>query len=174
MAKIISFSNQHSKIENVEYYYFHSSKSLDLYFNKNNTYFTGYSSSELKDELKENIEILDRMCSLEMLAMLEARFRMDYIYRCVHKKKDKLSLVLRTIYQEKQKKASLPDEILFSWKAVYPEHKKEIDRFKNALNYRHWLAHGRYWEPRLAQEYDYLSISLLSSEIIRKISFFET
>ena len=27
-----------------------------------------------------------------------------------------------------------------------------------AFKYRHWLAHGRYWEPKLGRIYDYYSL----------------
>ena len=52
--------------------------------------FFGYSTGLLQVELKEKKAILDRMCSLELLAALEARFRIDYLVRCQKKHKDSL------------------------------------------------------------------------------------
>lgn len=176
MAKKITFSNTHSTIEDIEAFYFHSEKSSSLHFIETNDFFIGYSKFELENELREYKNSFDRMCSLEVLAMLEARFKIDYLLRCQNKRKDILSKKFRLIHKEKENRASLTDDILLSWKIIYPQYKKELDKFQKALDYRNWLAHGRYWQPRHAphiSQYDYLSISLLGSEILKKMDLIE-
>lgn len=87
MAKKVRFSQQHSNIEDIEKFYFYSEQSLIPYFNEKNSYFVGFSISELDKELKDHRLALDRMSALEILALLEARFRIDYLIRCQERKK---------------------------------------------------------------------------------------
>jgi len=124
---------------------------------------------QLNAELKSRKEHLDRMCVLEILATLEAKFRIDYLMRCQKKKRDKLSKAFREIYKKKKNKASLNDDIIRTWKNEFPLHKTRLDKLSKALDYRNWLAHGRYWLPKKSPhiaEYDYLSIYSLAVDII--------
>ncbi|MBO9483108.1 hypothetical protein [Salinisphaera sp. G21_0] len=130
----------------------------------------------LEDELKEKKAMLDRMCSLELLATLEARFRIDYLVRCQNKHKDSLSRKFREIHQQKTNRVSLSDDILVGWRVSNPEHKTRLDHFQKALDYRNWLAHGRYWQPNRSphiHKYDYLGIYLLSADILENIGLVE-
>jgi len=168
---MIKFSNQHSTIEEIEQFYFHSLTSLNYYFDEKSGYFIGYSRTELHQERKDHLRCLERMISLEFLTLLEASFKIDYLIRRQKKLKDELSKSLRKIYNQKGTKASLVDDILKAWKASYPANKPLIDKFQKALDYRNWLAHGRYWEPKIhphLSEYDYLSVQLLASTILRE------
>ncbi|MNV02604.1 hypothetical protein D3C71_928430 [compost metagenome] len=176
MANKVRFSQQHSKIEDIEKFYFYSEQSLIPYFSEKNSYFTGFSISELDEELKQHKLVLDRMNALEILALLEARFRIDYLIRCQERKKDDFSRALREVYKQRENKASLTDDILKLWKEFYPQHKTIFDSFQKALDYRNWLAHGRYWEPKKSphiSKYDYLTISLIASEIMKNLILFE-
>src|SRR5699024_1674162 len=116
MVKKVRFSEQHSTIEEIEKFYFYSEQSLIPYFSERNSYFTGFSILELNNELREHKLALDRMSALEILAFLEARFRIDYLIRCQERKKDILSRAFREVYKSKENKASLTDDILKVWK----------------------------------------------------------
>ena len=83
---------------------------------------------------------------------------MDYLTRCNQKKKDALSRKMRRMYQIRGSRVSLEDDILRLWKEAYPEYKSFISEVITAFKYRHWLAHGRYWEPKLGRIYDYYSL----------------
>jgi hypothetical protein len=52
------------------------------------------------------------------------------------------------------------------WKQEFPTQKLLLGELKGALNYRHWLAHGRYWEPKLGRKYDYESLYLLVQTVL--------
>lgn len=39
-----------------------------------------------------------------------------------------------------------------------------LGELAGAFRYRHWLAHGRYWQPKLGRKYDYLSVFGLAYE----------
>ena len=174
----VAFSFDHSSINEIEAFYKDSEFALEHLYLKAcpADRFFGYSTGLLQAELKEKKAILDRMCSLELLAALEARFRIDYLVRCQKKQKDSLSRNFREIHQQKANRVSLPDDILAEWKASFPEHKTRLDHFQKALDYRNWLAHGRYWQPNRSphiHKYDYLSIYLLSADILANMGLVE-
>jgi len=120
--------------------------------------FIGYSEEEVSIEFRSRIEELERTSSLTLLSSLEAKLRIDYLKRCYKKEKDNLSKEFRAIYKEKSHRASLEEDILETWKKHHPEHKLLLSELLGALKYRHWLAHGRYWEPKLGRKYDYAYI----------------
>lgn len=127
--KKTSLSNEHSKIEQVQEYYSDSEDSLNSYYSHMVSEgfapakFTGYSLGEIKKELKVRKDTLDRMCSLELLASVEARLRIDYLVRGQGKLKDDFSKKIRVIYDAKKNRASLVDDILYTWKIENPSHK---------------------------------------------------
>lgn len=181
--KKITFSNEHSKIDQIEEYYSDSEESLNAYYCSNSLLgvmparFVGYSRDEIDRELRGRKDTLDRMCSLELLAAIEARLRIDYIVRGQDKLKDEFSRKIREIYREKENRASLTDDILFTWKKEQPKHKARLDDLGKALDYRNWLAHGRYWQPKKSphiNKYDYLSIYALASDILGNMDLVES
>lgn len=173
MSKV-AFSREHSSIEDVDQYYADSNAALDALYCQDSSNiinlgrFVGYKPDELDDELRLRKDTLDRMCTFETLAAIEARLQIDYLIRCQRKKKDSLSKEFRIIYGRKRHKVSLTDDILFTWKRKFPEHKTRLDKLGKFLDLRNWLAHGRYWEPKKTPhiaEYDYLSANLLAMDI---------
>jgi len=180
--KKVSLSNHHSTLEDIEEYYVDGESSLNFYFSSSSTVsaisarFLGYTNKEIGEELKIRKDTLDRMCSLELLAAIEAKFRVDYLLRCQNKKKDFLSKKFRAIHRKKANKASLEDDIIFTWKKEIPEHKTRLDDFGKALDYRNWLAHGRYWLPKKhphVSQFDYLAIYNIAVNIFTNIEFYE-
>ncbi len=179
----ITFSHQHSSLQDIEEYYVDSENSLNHYFVTSNSVseisvrFIGYSKDEIGKELKERKDTLDRSCSLELLSTIEAKFRIDYLLRCQNKKKDNLSQRFRSIHRKKANKASLGDDIIFIWKTELPEHKTRLDNLEKALDYRNWLAHGRYWQPKKhphISQFDYVSVFNLTVDILENIDFHES
>lgn len=181
--KKTAFSNAHSSIDDVEDYYIDSEESLNSFYDFDLSSglipakFVGYSKAELDEELKARKETLNRMCSLEVLASIEARLRIDYIIRGQNKLRDQFSRKLREIYDKKENRAHLVDDILSTWKAEFPAHKARLDNLGKAIDYRNWLAHGRYWQPKRTPHiyrYDYLSIYTLASEILTNMDLVES
>ncbi|NRF32983.1 hypothetical protein [Vibrio coralliilyticus] len=167
----VTFSDEHSTLQDIQNYYVDSDESLGLYFDEQNqkNRFFGYTRDELQEELNNRKDALDRMCSLEVLASIEAHIRIDYLNRCQAKHKDVLSKQMRVVYSAKGNKASLVDDILFLWKKNKPKHKSCLDDLQKALDYRNWLAHGRYWNSRKAphiSKYDYFSLYTLAENVL--------
>jgi hypothetical protein len=66
---------------------------------------------------------------------------------------------------------SLEDDILGLWSQHHPTLKKRIGEFRGALKLRHWLAHGRYWIPKLGRKYDFADVYLLATIILGEFPF---
>ena len=162
MPKRVSLSGQNLSLSDIKDYYNDSKRALTLYFSLHsfdyNDRFVDWNINEIEQELQARLDELDRLTSFSILSSLETFFRMDYLIRCNQKKKDSLSRKIREIYQVKGSRASLEDNVLRLWKEAYPEYKSFISEVITAFKYRHWLAHCRYWEPKLGRIYDYYSL----------------
>ncbi|HEY8890492.1 MAG TPA: hypothetical protein VIM70_09580 [Clostridium sp.] len=131
--------------------------------------FLGSSSEEINDYFNYAYEELENVTCLSLLSAVEAKLRIDYQSRVYEKKKDTVSRKFRDIYKEKGGKPPLDEGILKAWMDSYPELKHIINDYKSALNYRNWLAHGRYWVPKLGRKYDIDIIYSISDNIISNL-----
>lgn len=177
MAKLIA---QPLQLEEVANYYNDSEASLRLYFSQKNRLinpnfekrFLDYNTAEIVAELSSRIDELGRSTSLSLLAALEAMFRMDYKERVEKRKKDSLSKALKVIHQTKGLRASLEEDIFNAWLENTTVKLKLIQDLKGAYKYRHWLAHGRHWTPKMGRpDYDYSEIYQLAENILNNFPF---
>ena len=176
MAKRLSFSNQHLELNDISIHHLDSENSFKLYYRADNEdyeeRFADYTVDELANELRARIDELSHTSSLSLLAALEAVFRIDYLQRCYKKKKDLLSRKFRYIYKKKSTRASLEDDILDTWKENTHGASQLINDLKGVYKYRHWLAHGRYWQPKMGrQNYDYSSVYELAELTLNSFPF---
>ena len=137
--------------------------------------FRGYTEEEIADQLKGRLGELNHTSSFTLLSALEAVFRIDYLQRVYKKKKDSLSREFRQLHHDKGNQVSLENDILEAWKKharpVRPV-SEAIGELKGALKYRHWLAHGRYWEPKMGRErYDYETVAEIAQRIMDSFPF---
>ena len=167
--KRISFSKQNLSLDEIDQYFKKIEASAQLYFSLSNPrateLFAGKSFAELESELKAVRVENEHLVSLNLLAALEAAFRVDYLHRCYKRKKDALSIALRSIHETKGTHASLEDDILTAWKENTDSTSPIVSELKGAFKYRHWLAHSRYWEPKLGRKYDYYSVFTLAQTV---------
>ncbi|WP_109484043.1 hypothetical protein [Paraburkholderia sp. C35] len=100
-----------------------------------NTYFAA---------LRRDTELL---AILDLIASTEAAIRVDFANRADKHVRDSsaLATTFKALRKKKKERISLEDHILVEWKRLAPEIKSRIDEFEHVLDYRHWLAHGRYW-----------------------------
>lgn len=176
MVKKVSFSKQHQEISQIEVYYADMTEATREYFKprteKLSERFLGYTISELNTERDERLAELDRTSSLSILSAIEAAFRIDYLQRCYQKKKDPLSRAFFKIHKLKGSNASFEDDILSAWKENSSGANKVLGDIKGAFKYRHWLAHGRYWEPKFGRaKYDYQSLYQLAQNVYDRFPF---
>ncbi len=125
--------------------------------------YVGKTREELDEEFVFQIVELGQLSMLGMLASTEAALRVDYIERVANKKKDNVSRRFRKRYKERGvEKIRLEEDILDTWK----EHgsgsqiKTAVGEFKSVLKLRHWLAHGRYWKPKLGRAEGYTPLDV--------------
>jgi hypothetical protein len=112
----------------------------------------GKTREELDDLFVFQNEELGHLSMFAMLACVEATLRVDFDLRVRHKEKDVVSRKFRNTAKEQGNKIHLEDDILDVWK----EHStvninSAVQRFKDTLNLRNWLAHGRYGKPKLGR-----------------------
>lgn len=96
---------------------------------------------------------LHAVTMLDLMAAAEAAIRVDYLTRVYDRKKSKLSRRFRDLYKKSGGRVSLIDDILAMWKDCEPGTRRQVKEFKTAWGFRHWLAHGRYWDPKIGRRY---------------------
>lgn len=110
--------------------------------------FENMTSDEILKLKEENLLELERSASFNLLALVEARFRIDFCARCDRRKRDTLSNLFRKFYNPANRiySYSYKDQILANWKVAYPDIVDLINEIGQVADYRNWLAHGRFWE----------------------------
>jgi hypothetical protein len=176
MASRIDFSGEHLTLYQVGTQYRDVDRSLRLYFSDKSpdfsVRFTGYLSIEVTRELAERLNEADLNSSLAILGAIEAAFRIDYLQRCYKRTRDPLSRAFRDIYKEKRQRAALEDDIFESWLNNSDVPGRIIGELRGAFKFRHWLAHGRYWIPKLGRKYDFNAIFTLAELVFQSFPFF--
>jgi hypothetical protein len=114
-----------------------------------------FPGSRVVVRLSEYIAETDLRSSLAILTSIEAAFQLDYKYRCREKLKDDLSRTFRAIYKGKPDYVSLEKVIFDAWSRHAPGERQLIGDLRSAFRFRNWLAHGRYWPPKLGRRYDF-------------------
>ena len=133
--------------------------------------FSGYTPEEVEQEMAEVLAENERSSTMNILAAVEAAFRIDFIQRGQRRQRDGLSRYFRQLYMSKGTRASLEDEILQGWKEELPVLKPIVSDLTGTFRYRHWLAHGRYWTPKLGRRYDYQDVYALAESIFDTFPF---
>jgi len=166
---------QEQKLNQIILYYETLKSSLNYYRNVieqkqfiDNNYLD-YSNKELTQSFRDHLEELDNNVCFNILNAVEASFRVDYINRVKKKLKDNTSKKLRELYKLKQERASLEHDILNIWKQENDNLKTIISDYARTLKYRHWFAHGRYFEPKFGKNYDVETVTLIARTIFVKI-----
>jgi hypothetical protein len=128
--------------------------------------FVGKGLSQIDEELVERLYETELRSALAMLASLDAAFRIDYLQRCQQRKRDQVSRAFRVLYAHHGSRVRLEDDIFETWRQVLPSTAYLVSQLKGAFKYRHWLAHGRFWEPKHGGKYDYQGIYILAQSVL--------
>ena len=107
-----------------------------------------------------------------MLACTGAARRVDFIERVIHKSKDEVCRGFRDVFREYGKNIRQEEDILDLWRAQRTARiRGAVSAFKGVLNLRHWLAHGRYWKPKLGRVggYDAVNVFDICTELLQAI-----
>jgi len=106
--------------------------------------------------------------ALVTLARTEAALRQDYLRRAKGKFSDDISIEFRKIFKKHGARAALENHILDVWsKKVTSQEKRVIGTLKGMFKFRHWLAHGRYWNQSAKHSFqDVYEVAALTFQII--------
>lgn len=166
----VPFTKEETDFGGLALYYLDVESSLRSYFNPSisslRVRFAGYDESDFFRDLDARLTELDMTSSLTVLSALEGAFRVDYLQRCYQKRKDPISRAFRALHKRRETRVNLEDEILNVWKEHVSDAGGLIAELRGAFKYRHWLAHGRYWVPKLGKRYDFFSIYALASAVL--------
>jgi hypothetical protein len=180
MRRRLSLSGDHLDLPQVYDHFYETQLALQVYFSSNSPsysqVFLGFTQQEVAEALRDRLEEHDRVCSLTILTAIEAFFRIDYEQRVFRKMKDKLSQEFRkldrSVSKRKSKRASLEEEIFEAWKkhsGTMSVDKQLLVDLKVAFRYRHWLAHGRYWKPKLGRKHDFGILQRLADNVLTEL-----
>jgi hypothetical protein len=140
-------------------YHYDAVESLKRYFGLGSpnapARFDTSSDLRIAVSLFDYIEETEQRSSLAILTLIEALFRKDCQYRCSKKLKDGLSRAFRAKYRHKQQRMNLEEDIFDAWITHASDAKSLISELRGAFRFRHWLAHGRYWTPKLGRNYSF-------------------
>jgi hypothetical protein len=173
MHKKVPFSNQHQKPSQIALHYTDLKESIKVYFENGPLMsldrFKGYLPNDIniEKEKDERLAELNITSSFSVLAAIEAAFCIDYLNRCYKKRKDTLSRTFLEHYKKfdaKGKRLSFED-IIDLWQQFPDIDKKTLGKLKGAFKFRHWIAHGRYWVPKLERKYDYIELNDLAESV---------
>jgi hypothetical protein len=101
-----------------------------------------------------------------MLGLVEAALRIDFRLRVKQRRKDSLSRAFRSLRKQAGSKIRF-DDLLDLWVIHHPGVKRPFSEFRSALHFRHWLAHGRYWDKPSHGRFDYFAIYTLTEVILK-------
>ena len=120
------------------------------------------TEAELSTILAMRLAETELRSCFAILSLIEAVLRVDYATRCSARLKDPLSRDFRNLFKRYGNRISFEEDILRLWSEHHPELKREIGELRGAFRFRHWLAHGRYWAPKLGRKYDFTEVFLLA------------
>ena len=116
--------------------------------------FLGLSMDNVEEYFLDSEKELDYLVSFDIISSTEALLRIDFLRKVYNKDKSDLGRAFRQIYKQKANWISLEEDIIETWKKIESSKKKYLSDFLGLLNYRHWIAHGRYWTPKLGMQYN--------------------
>ncbi len=131
--------------------------------------FAGYTAEEVRAELTERRRETDLRSAFFVLAAVERAFRLDYEHRCQRRLKDDLSRVFRDIYKRQKKAVRLDDDIFEAWAQNETGSRRLVSELRGAFGLRHWLAHGRYGQPKPGRKYDFNFVYSLADDIFENL-----
>lgn len=146
--------------------------SLKVYFNEAFSLerFIGYTPDQRSEELHLRIDETALRSMFITLASIEANFRLDDEFRCRNKLQDNLPRSFRKIYKVRKERVALDEDIFEAWRMHIGVSGTLISELRTTFRLRHWIAHGRYWHPKLGRTFDSYSVYDLASAVIQQLS----
>lgn len=166
ISERVSFSGENRSLEKIAFHYLDTNAALLQFFSsESDDLIERYAGEKLENVRKESLKELDTTASFSVLSSVEAALRVDYLSRAYARKKDNLSSLMRDIYLERGNSARLDEDLLIAWREKGGVPKALISDLVGAFKYRNWIAHGRYWTPKLGRVYDYYFVYAIAEQL---------
>jgi hypothetical protein len=166
MARVYSSAGEAQTMEQITTNYEDREAALLHYFITSSesvaARFLGYTQKEIWEQLDERLAEIDKAGALSLMAAIEAAFRVNYLSRVARKKKDPLSKAFRKLFEKKNRRPKLEEEILKTWRNETEIPERVFNQLIEAFKYRHWLAHGRYWSVCSEHRFKFTELLLLT------------
>lgn len=128
------------------------------------------SLEELRQQFAAARKHLRYAAMLHLLTTTEALLRLAFETLSKRQTKPAISSRFRRIGRQRGEKIRLEEDILDTWIEVYPETARSIREFKGVVPLRDWLAHGRYWNPKIGRPvYDVRDVFDVTSEMLNRM-----
>jgi hypothetical protein len=128
------------------------------------------SLNELRERFASARKHLQYAAMLHILTTAEGLLRLDFERLSKRKTKPAIFPRFRKIGRERGEKVRLEEDILDTWADVYPETARSIREFKGVVPLRDWLAHGRYWNPKIGRSvYEVGDVFDIASEMLNRM-----
>ncbi|QKJ31707.1 hypothetical protein HQ865_18690 [Mucilaginibacter mali] len=139
----------------------------------NNLKFAGMSIDDVNIHFNNNEQELEHLTCLYLIASVEGFVMSDFKRRYKSREKTDVGSDFRNLVKAKRNlgdkkiRVSLEKEILQIWKdrTAYTS----FSEFIALLKYRHWLAHGRNWVPKLGRTFTFANSYKIAEELIDNI-----
>ncbi len=117
------------------------------------TAFRGMTWEEVEAHFLAQRRRLDLLTMFELLAMTEAVLKLDFQDRVLNRRKDPLSRRFRELNKVRPRGIRLKEHLIQLIEEEGLVIGKVVNDFRALLPLRHWLAHGRHWNPKLGRAY---------------------
>ncbi|MFI5139341.1 MAG: hypothetical protein ACHQIM_16080 [Sphingobacteriales bacterium] len=172
MAKRVSLSGREKSIESIRGWYEDQMEAINDLRVKissiRNEKFRELDLIEINTYFDNSEEELERLVCLDLISATEAFLRVDCYNRVNEKDKSEIGRIFREVHKKKEIKISLEEDIIEIWKNQLGN--KPFSDFLGLLKYRHWLAHGRYWTPKLGRGYSFDIVYQITGNIFEVVS----
>lgn len=111
----------------------------------------GLTFQEVRDQFDASRKHLLYAGLLHLLTTTEALLRLRFQALATHDRSQKISRDFRRIKRNRGNKIRLDEDILETWRSLYPDLVRPIGQFRGVIPLRDWLAHGRHWNPKMSR-----------------------
>lgn len=169
MDKKVSFSGEELTLDDIAFHHTNVESALLEFFSGHSkaflSRFAQSTANEVRDALESSLAELDNTSSMSVMSAIEAALRVDYLSRAYDRRRDPLSRAMREVHRIKGGRASLEDDLIPQWREYSAVPRVLLSHTVSAFRFRHWIAHGRYWKPKLGAKYDYVTVYAIAEEL---------
>lgn len=136
-------------LSKVAEYYDNTREAIENYYNPDgiNPALVGKSRKEVRSIREELLRELSIDCGMMLMSAVEASFRSDFVLRCRKSKKEQIDIDFKKVLGGVSElyRVRIKEDLIDRWSKEFPSDKHCFSMLKNRLDYRNWVAHGRYW-----------------------------